>query len=65
VISRLRLITRLLTFAVALWILAVVFWGLATGAKHIATPLFAVWLLIAGFVVQLVLWLIHNAARRS
>jgi hypothetical protein len=62
-ITRLRLIVRLLTFAVALWILAVVIWGMVTGTKHTETPLVAVWIFIGGMVVQLLLWLISKAVR--
>ena len=64
-IAHLHLITRLVTFASASWILAVVVWSLATGAKDVETPLIAVWVLIAGIVAQLLLWLIRIVARRS
>lgn len=60
---RLRLAVRLLTFAIAIWILGVVLWGLATGEKH--TPLIAVWLFIAGMVTQLILWVVSIATRRA
>jgi hypothetical protein len=64
VIARLQLVVRLLTLSAASWILALVFWGLATGIKPIETPLVAVWLLIAGLVAQLGLWTISKTVRR-
>jgi hypothetical protein len=63
-IARLHLFARLLSFAAALWILALVVWGLATGAKHLETPLLAVWLFIAATIAQLALWLLSKAVRR-
>lgn len=63
-IARFDLIVRLVTFAAALWIVAVVVWGLATGEKQIETPLIAVWLLIGGMVAQLILWLVRKARRQ-
>ncbi len=62
--ARLDLIARLVTFAAALWISAVVVWGLATGEKQIETPFIAVWLLIAGIVARLSLWLVRKARRQ-
>ena len=61
--ARLDLIMRLVTFAAASWILAVVVWGLATGEKHIETPFIAVWLLIASIIARLGLWLVRKARR--
>ena len=63
-IDRLRLIARFVTFAAALWIIALVLWGLATAAEHIETPPIAVWTVIGGMIAQLCLWLISKAMRR-
>jgi hypothetical protein len=64
-IARLHLVARLVSFAGASWIVAVVFWGLATGVRHIETPLIAVWMFIAGIAAQLVLWLISRLQSRA
>jgi hypothetical protein len=63
VIAPLRLIVRWLTFAVALTIVAPIFWGLATSAKVIRTPQIAVWLFICGILAQLFFWLFAKMAR--
>ena len=62
-IVTLRLITRLITFAAACWILALILWRLATGAKHIDTPIVALWIFIIGLFAQLLLWLVNKVAR--
>jgi hypothetical protein len=64
VIARLQTFAHLATFAAALWILAVVGWGFATGAKDIEAPPIALWLLVAGVVAQLSLRLVNHVVRR-
>ncbi|MFL6721642.1 MAG: hypothetical protein ACJ8FT_07565 [Sphingomonas sp.] len=64
-IARLHLIARLLTFAAASWILAVIFWAVATGAKGMTPPLLVVRIFIGGAITQLLLWVTAKVARRT
>ena len=63
-IARLGFAAQMISLAAALWILAVVFWGLATGEKQV-TPVLAIWIFIAGMLARLALWLISKMARQS
>ena len=61
---RAQLAAKLVALAGALWIVAVVLWGFATGNPDIEVSPVALWLIIAGVAMQLGLRIVDRAARR-
>ena len=55
-IIRVQMALRLLMFGAALCILFRVLWGIAAGEQRIATPYWALWLIVAAAFVRLMIW---------
>lgn len=64
-IAKIETVARLLNFAIALWILGVVFWGLLLGKDKVDTPMIAVWLFLLVAMARLLLWVIAKAVART
>ena len=63
-IAQTQTILRLLNFAIAIWILGAILWGIVAGKHRIDTPLIAVWLFLGVAVVRFIIWVISKALRR-